>query len=153
VLYPLSYEGIVPICRGFSSATAGPEYQSCEKVAKSGGNVRRGGGKRRPRACSAKALEGSISSDVGVVTDVASVSRTGALVGDVVEHRHQEFGELPPLVGVEGGEQFVLGVTLRLRSLDELGRLDDQATPPPWDSSDRVVRWQLGSARSRRRGR
>ena len=39
VLYPLSYEGIVPICRGFSSATAGPEYQSCEKVAKSAGNV------------------------------------------------------------------------------------------------------------------
>ena len=44
VLYPLSYEGIVPICRGFSSATAGPEYQSCEKVAKSAGNVRRGSG-------------------------------------------------------------------------------------------------------------
>jgi hypothetical protein len=30
----------VPICRGFSSATAGPEYQSCEKVAKSAGNPR-----------------------------------------------------------------------------------------------------------------
>ena len=44
MLYPLSYEGIVPICRGFSSATAGPEYQSCEKVAKSAGNVRRGSG-------------------------------------------------------------------------------------------------------------
>ncbi len=29
VLYPLSYEGIVPICRDFTSATAGPEYQSC----------------------------------------------------------------------------------------------------------------------------
>ena len=30
VLYPLSYEGVMPICRDFSSATAGPEYQSCE---------------------------------------------------------------------------------------------------------------------------
>jgi hypothetical protein len=38
VLYPLSYEGIVPICRDFTSATAGPEYQSCEKVAKSAEN-------------------------------------------------------------------------------------------------------------------
>ena len=47
VLYPLSYEGIVPICRGFSSATAGPEYQSCEKVAKFAGNLRRGGRRRR----------------------------------------------------------------------------------------------------------
>ena len=40
MLYPLSYEGIVPICRGFSSAAAGPEYQSCEKVAKFAGNFR-----------------------------------------------------------------------------------------------------------------
>ena len=48
VLYPLSYEGIVPICRGFSSAAAGPEYQSCEKVAKSAGNVR--ARRTRPRA-------------------------------------------------------------------------------------------------------
>ena len=47
MLYPLSYEGIVPICRGFSSATAGPEYQSCEKVAKFAGNVRRTGGERQ----------------------------------------------------------------------------------------------------------
>ena len=44
MLYPLSDEGIVPICRDFTSATAGPEYQSCEKVAKSAGNVRRGSG-------------------------------------------------------------------------------------------------------------
>jgi hypothetical protein len=29
VLYPLSYEGIVLICRGFSSATTRQEYQSC----------------------------------------------------------------------------------------------------------------------------
>ena len=44
VLYPLSYEGIVPICRGFSSATAGPEYQSCEKVAKFAGKLREAAG-------------------------------------------------------------------------------------------------------------
>ena len=40
MLYPLSYEGKVPICRDFTSATAGPEYQSCEKVAKFAGDFR-----------------------------------------------------------------------------------------------------------------
>ena len=40
VLYPLSYEGIVPICRGFSTPGARQEYQSCQEVAKSAGNAR-----------------------------------------------------------------------------------------------------------------
>ena len=39
VLYPLSYEGIVPICRDFTSAATRQEYQSCWRVAKSSGNA------------------------------------------------------------------------------------------------------------------
>jgi hypothetical protein len=51
---------------------------------------------------------------------VASDRRAGALVGDAVAHSREELGELPPVRGIESGEQLVLSFALSCRRPVEL---------------------------------